>query len=266
MHVAVVGHVEWVEFARVEHMPAAGEIVHTIETWEEPAGGGAVAAVELVRLAGAATFFTALGQDELGRRVRERLTGLGARVCAADVAESQRRAFVHIDANGERTITVLGGKLVPRGADSSLPWHELAEADAVLFVSGDGAALRAARRARRLVAVSRELSTLRSAGVELDALVGSGDDRDERYRPGDLEPPPTLVVTTSGALGGWAQPGGPFRAAPVPGPIEDAYGCGDSFAAGLTYGLARGLDRDDALVLAARSGAAALTRRGAHGA
>jgi len=28
MNVGVVGHVEWVEFARVDRAPAAGEIVH----------------------------------------------------------------------------------------------------------------------------------------------------------------------------------------------------------------------------------------------
>ncbi len=30
-----MGHVEWVEFARVEEMPGAGEIAHSLETWEE---------------------------------------------------------------------------------------------------------------------------------------------------------------------------------------------------------------------------------------
>ena len=46
MRVAVVGHVEWIEFARVERVPKAGEIVHASETWEAAAGGGAVAAVQ----------------------------------------------------------------------------------------------------------------------------------------------------------------------------------------------------------------------------
>jgi ribokinase len=52
----------------------------------------------------------------------------------------------------------------------------------------------------------------------------------------------------------------------VPGPLQDTYGAGDSFAAGLTFGLAEGLPMDEAIALAARSGAAALSRRGAHGA
>ena len=100
------------------------------------------------------------------------------------------------------------------------------------------------------------------APSQLEALIGSGEDEAERYHAGDLDPEPKLVVTTSGALGGWMQPGGPFVAAPVPGPREDAYGCGDSFMAGLTFALGSGLEAHDAVAFAARCGAAALTGRG----
>jgi ribokinase len=264
MTVAVVGHVEWVEFARVEAVPRAGEIAHAYETWEEPAGGGAVAAVQLAKLAASCQLYTALGADELGRRSRADLTRLGVDVRAVPEAEPTRRAFTFVDDGGERTITVLGEKLRPRGGDSRLPWHELAGADAVYFVSGDGDALHHARLARVLVATARELATLREAQVELDALVGSGEDDGELYKPGDLEPPPRVVVTTSGPLGGWVQPGGPFRPAPLPGPIADAYGCGDSFAAGLTFALARGDSVEAAVALAARCGAAVMTGRGPY--
>ena len=64
MRLAVVGHVEWVEFVPVDRVPLAGEIVHSDRPWAEPAGGGAVAAVQLAKLAGSASFFTALGDDE----------------------------------------------------------------------------------------------------------------------------------------------------------------------------------------------------------
>jgi ribokinase len=262
--VAVVGHVEWVEFVRVEAVPGAGDIAHAIERWEEPGGGGAVAAAELARLAGEATLYTALGNDPNAARIRELLEARGVRVQARIVDEPQRRAFTFVDAQGERTITVLGRKLRPRARDD-LAWHDLADTDAVYFVSGDSAALRAARHARVLVATARELATLREGGVELDAVIGSGKDEGERYRPGDLEPPPKLVVATAGSLGGWAQPGGPYRAAPIPGPLEDTYGCGDCFAAGLAFALADGLELEDALGFGAHSGAAALARRGALG-
>lgn len=262
MNLAVVGHVEWVEFVRVEHVPKPGEIVHSIETWEEAAGGGAVAAAQLANLNGSVHFFTALGDDGLGRRAHEELELRGVTVHAAAAGDAQRRAFTYVDESGERTITVLGRKHVPSGEDGSLPWEELARCDAAFFVSGDTAAVEAARKARVLVATARELGTLRRAQVELDALVGSGEDPGERFEPGALDPEPRAVVTTSGSLGGWIRPGGPFRAAPIPGRIEDAYGCGDCFAAGLTFGLADGRTLDAAVELGARCGAAVLTGRG----
>ena len=264
MRVAVVGHVEWVEFARVPAVPLPGEIAHALETWEEPAGGGAVAAVQLARLAGSSLFFTALGADDLGRRSRSELARLGVEVRAIPEAEPTRRAFTYVDENGERTITVLSQKLVPRGGDSRLPWHELRGIDGVFFVSGDADALHHCRAARVLVATSRELATLKEAGVQLDALVGSGEDEGEVYRPGDLDPPPRVAVTTAGGLGGWLQPGGPFRSAPLPGPVEDTYGAGDCFAAGLTFALARGDAIEDAVQVAARCGAAVMTGQGPY--
>jgi ribokinase len=260
MRCAVIGHLEWVEFAHVERMPEAGEIVHADEVWDEVGGGGAVAAVQMAKLAGNCTLLTVLGVDELGQRAREQLEGMGVTLAAA-ARGTTRRAFVHVDEVGERTITVLGEKVRPRAKDADLDWREF---DAVWFVSGDAELARAARRGGVLSATARELATLRNAAVELDVLIGSGKDDGERYHPGDVEPAPRLVVTTSGALGGWAQPGGPFTAADPPGPIEDSYGCGDSFAAGLTFALARGDDQADALAFAAKCGAAVLTGRGPY--
>jgi ribokinase len=262
VRVAVVGHVEWVEFARVPHFPQRGEIVHVSEFWAEPAGGGAVAAGQLAKLAGSAEFFTALGDDELGRRAARELEALEIRVHVAWRVEQQRRAFTHVDGAGERTITVIGDRLVPHGSDP-LPWGSLADADAVYFTGGDVAALRAARTARVLTATPRAHEVLRAGGVLLDALIGSGRDPGEPYEPGDIEPAPLLVVKTFGGEGGVAEPGGRYPPAPLPGPLVDTYGAGDSFAAGLTYGLAAGLGRDGALELAARCGAAAVTGRGA---
>ena len=269
MRTAVVGHVEWVSFGRVPHMPAAGEIVHVTDAWEEPAGGGSVAAVQLRKLAGSCTFFTALGDDELGHRALAELQALGLDVHAAWRSEPTRRAFTHIDDDGERTITVIGNRHEPDGADP-LPWDLLEGVDALYFTAGDVVALRHARGAHVVVATPRILPTLAAAGVELDVLVRSGRDAGERYAPGDIVPPPRIVVSTAGSDGGtWKRDdgtSGAFAPAPLPGPISDAYGAGDSFAAGLTFGLGRGDALEDALALAARCGAAELTGRGAYAA
>jgi ribokinase len=157
----------------------------------------------------------------------------------------------------------------PRAADP-LPWSELEETDAVYFTAGDAGAARLARAARKLVATPRGLEVLTEAKIELDALVSSGRDPGERYEPGDLDPPPLLVVRTAGAAGGeWeAADGrrGRWDATPLPGPVADSYGCGDSFAAGLTYALGAGRSPEEAVLLAARCGAACLTGRGPYGA
>lgn len=265
MRAAVVGHVEWVQFAEVDRIPDQGEIVSASSWWEEPAGGGSVAAVRLAELCGECTFFTALGDDVHGHRARERLEALGVRVEAAFRDEPQRRGFTFVDRDHERTITLLGPKIHPHGTDK-LPWDELAGVDAVYVCAGDVQAIRNARTARTVVATARELPTLREARVELDALVASEDDPAERYREGDIEPAPKLVVRTSGSEGGSYEPGrGSWPPADVPGSVRDAYGAGDSFAAGLTFALASGRAPAEAVRVAAEQGALALTRRGAHG-
>lgn len=267
MRTAVIGHVEWIEFAAVERVPAAGEIASAERAWFEAAGGGAVAAVQLARLAGGCTLFTALGDDDLGRRAREELEGRGVRVCAVTRPETPtRRGFTFVDAAGERTITVIGERL-QAARDDDLPWDELRDVDAVYFTAGDPGALRAAREARVVVATARVMGTIAEAGVQLDAVVGSGRDPSERYF--EYDPPPRFVVTTAGAQGGSWTGGegrsGRWAAAPVPGPVGDAYGCGDSFAAGLAFGLAEsGGDVQAALDLAALCGATCLTGHGAY--
>jgi ribokinase len=265
--VAVIGHIEWAEFAVVDHVPRPGDIVHAGIPLEEPAGGGAVAAVQLARLAGSCTLFTALGDDAHGRRSVERLAELGVRVEGVTRAAPQRRCFVHVDAAGERTITTLGPRLAP-AVEDPLPWDELRDADAVFFTAGDRGSLEAARRARVLVATARVLDDLLAFGVPLDALVGSGNDPAERFDPESVHPVPGLAVLTDGPRGGrWRTADGrtgSYPAAPIPGPRVDAYGCGDSFMAGLTFALGVGYRVDGALEVAARCGATCLTGRGPY--
>src|SRR2546427_11405595 len=141
MRVAVVGHVEWVEFARVGTVPLPGQIAHALETWEEPGGGGAVAAAQLGRLSGACSLFTRLGSDELGRRTRAELSRLGVEVRAIPETEPTSRAFTYVDDTGERTITVLNEKLRPSGGDRRLPRREVARMDGAVFVWGDAQSL-----------------------------------------------------------------------------------------------------------------------------
>jgi ribokinase len=250
---AVVGHVEWVECVEVDHVPAPGQIAHGTEAWVEPAGGGAVVAAQILRLAGACDFYTVVGEDEIGRRSVERFEELGI-VVHAERRGRTRRALVHVDSDRDRTITTVGPKLLPAGP---LP---LAGFDGVFFVAGDVAALRSAREAPFLAATPRELPILREGGVPIDLLVGSGTDPGERY-DGGLDA--AHVVATQGSRGGVAD-GERYEPAPAAGPLEDAYGAGDSFAAALFFALARGDSLAAALDLATRAGASVVTGKGPY--
>jgi len=264
--VAVVGHVEWGEFAVVERVPAPGEIVHARDTFSLAAGGGAVAAVQLAKLGGEATFFTALGADDLGDIAVAELHAPGVGLEAARRGAT-RRVFTFLSDDHERTITVLGERLVPHAADA-LPWDTLATCDAVYFTGGDVEALHHARRARWLVATPRALDTLRAARIRVDVLVASATDPGEQVPLGLLDPEPRFVVLTRGAEGGeWRgeeDRTGRWAAEALPGEPVDAYGCGDAFAAGITHGLGATDDLGEALALAARCGAHALCGRGPY--
>jgi ribokinase len=264
---AVVGHIEWVQYAHVEHVPRAGEVVHALDPFEEPAGGGAVVAVQLARLAGESLLLTALGRDEPARRSLERLRELGVRVANETRDQPTRRAVTLVDDARERTITTFGERLQPFGSDAALPWAELASADAVYFTAGDLDALRAARAARVLVANPRARDAL-GHGVRLDALVLSANDEIERDAAAGTEDEAELLVFTEGSRGGFYRTrsgeSGRWAAVPPPGEPVDSYGCGDSFAAGLTYGLGARMGIADALALAARCGAVCLTGRGPY--
>ena len=112
------------------------------------------------------------------------------------------------------------------------------------------------------------LEAASAQGVVLDAVVRSANDPGEPDPGGRVNA--RLVVSTEGAHGGFyvTHDGvqGRWAAAPLPGPPVDAYGCGDSFAAGLTFALGSGFLTDEALAFAARCGAACLTGRGPYAA
>jgi ribokinase len=266
MKAAVVGHVEWCEFTPVERLPEPGEIVSSPGSFELAAGGGAVTAVQIAKLLGGCLFLTALGDNELGWRAAEQLENLGVDLAIAWRDEPQRKAFVHLEASGERTITTIGERLAPR-ADDALPWDALGEADAAYVTAGDEGAIQAARQAGALVATTRIGDPLSRAGVQLDALVLSARDSGETAKAEDLEPKPRTVIRTEGPRGGtfetahWRHR---WEGSPLPGPLADAYGAGDSFAGGLTVGLAQRMRVADAVELGARCGAACATGRGPY--
>jgi ribokinase len=259
LRLAVVGHVEVVSFVVVEQLPRAGMVQTARDCLELPGGAGAVAAVQLARLSRAPVqFFTALGRDPVGEAAAASLTELGLELQVAWRDAPTRRGISLCDGSGERSIVVIGDRLAPRAADP-LPWHQLARCHGVFASAADAQALRLARSARVLTATPRlRLPVLQEAAVALDALIGSALDPAEQVPPGTLQPPPALRIATAGAAGGRAEPLGPFAAAPHQRPVLDSYGAGDSFAAGVTAGLAAGWSPEQAISLGCHCGSACL--------
>jgi ribokinase len=267
LRTVVVGHVEWTSIARVPRVPERGEVVHADVVWEGPAGGGAVAAVQMAALAGHTTFFTALGDDAAAQRTADILGRLGVRVVAATRTGATRGAVSLVDDTGERTTTTLGPRLEP-SLDDALPWSDLGEYDVVHFVAGAPEVLKQARQARVLTATLRELAAVAGSGVRLDALAGSAADPAEEYDPALLGAAPGLVVRTEGRDGGqYLQAGGAagrYQAVAAPGPEMDSYGMGDTFAAALAYALGHTDSPADALATAAGHAARCAATRGPY--
>lgn len=261
---AVVGHVEWVDFIPVSRMPEQGQVVHAEGAFARAAGGGGVVAVVLAELGAEVEFFCALGDDALGRAAAEQLTARGVTVHVAWRAdEPTRRALTMLEAGGERTIVTVGDRLETYGSDD-LPWDRLGQAEGVYFTAGDVGALEHARASHVVVASPRGRCAL-EAGPPIDALVYSQGDHDEAAWAEKLRGKTRLLVKTQGAAGGvWSgESQGSWKAVAPQGSIHDAYGCGDSFAAGFTFGLGTGGTVAEAAALGAKCGARCLTRAGA---
>lgn len=264
IRLGVVGHVEWVDFLRVEHLPRRGEVQAARRETIHAGGGAVVAAAVLAELGADVEFFCAVGSDEIGEAAIAELTDRGITVHAARRPGESRQVFTMLEPAGERTIITLGARLQPAGSDE-LDWDRLREADGVYVTAGDAAAVSRARAARVLVTTPRIGARLEDEDLVVDALVFSADDPDEVRWAEPLRERTRLMVATEGERGGrwWGDTEGRWDPVPPPGPIRDSYGCGDAFAAGFTYGLAAGMSPAEAAGVGARVGAEMLTRVGA---
>ena len=256
LKLAVVGHVEWVKFIAVDHLPKAGLISHSIKTLEMPAGGGALAAVQMRELINEPVhFFTALGKDETGEKSYQKLKELGLNLNIAWREQPTRQGISFVDSKGERAITVIGERLQPN-AEDSLPWDELTSFDGIFITAGDHQLITLCRQSDLLAITPRVgIETLKKANVQVDLLVGSGLDPGERYNPNELSKEPKLRILTKGASGGETWPGGKYESVELKTQVIDSYGCGDKFAAGVTTGLAAKWGPKEAISLGAHCGA-----------
>jgi len=80
---AVVGHVEWVDFLPIDRFPLPGSVVHALDAFARAGGGGGVAAAVLAEQGAEVDFFVALGRDGPGEAPGAQLTDPGVRMHVA---------------------------------------------------------------------------------------------------------------------------------------------------------------------------------------
>ena len=266
LKLAVIGHVEWVTFLKVDQLPIAGEISHAKDCFEEAAGGAAVAAVQMARLTnGTVDLITSLGNDNYGEKCYERLTKLGLNLKVAWREKPTRKGISLISKDGERAITVIGERLQPIASDN-LPWDDMQNYDGVFITATDKEGIRLARKAKFLSATPRiGQQTLKNSKVKINALLGSGLDPGEKINLEELEPKPDIYISTQGKLGGTIFPENTKYKSIKPSSKEiDTYGCGDCFAGAVTTALSAKLDLEQAVNIGAYCGAECSTHYGPY--
>ena len=161
-----------------------------------------------------------------------------------------RRGFSLIDSQGERAITVIGERLAPTHKDN-LEWNILKKMDGIFITASDSEIFKMARSASILCTTPRVgLNTINNSNVLLDGLIGSNLDPGEVFSFSELSLKPKYTIKTEGEKGGIIFPGGRYKALKNKKLKVDSYGCGDSFAAGILYGMASNWDIDKSLNLA----------------
>ena len=248
---AVIGHIEWINFIEVDQLPKPGLISHSKKSIEYPAGGGSVIAKRLRELTNSDVhFFTALGNDFYGKQCLNILENMGIKLHVAWCDKPTRKGFSLIDSEGERSITIIGDRLAPTHKDN-LDWSILNEMDGVFITAADMQIFKKSRIAKTLCSTPRVgLNIINESKIFLDGLIGSNLDPGEAFSLTELSLKPKFVIKTEGENGGILFPGGRYKAFENIKDKVDSYGCGDSFAAGILYGLASKWSIEESLNLA----------------
>ena len=252
---AVIGHIEWMNFIKVDQLPKPGLILHSKQSLECPAGGGTVIAKALRELTNSEVhFFTALGNDFYGDQCLNILKNMGIKLHVAWRDKPTRKGFSIVDSDGERSITIIGDRIAPKNKDN-LDWSILKDMDGIFITAADKGIFKKARSTKTLCTTPRVgLNIINESGIFLDGLIGSNLDPGEVFSLNELRFKPKFIIKTEVENGGIVCPGGRYKAIKNKKNKVDSYGCGDSFAAGILYGLSSNWDIEESLNLAKMMG------------
>ena len=275
--VLVIGSLNMDLVARVPHLPAPGETLAS-EGFATVAGGkGANQAVAAARLGGKVAFLGRAGTDGNGDLVRGALRGDGVDVDHLVTTSAPTGvALITLGPDGDNSIIVSPGANARVTVDDVEAAENLFSAAAVVSLQLEiplATVMAAARAAAG--AGARVVFNLSPAAEVPDELLAFCDplvvNEHEAEFLGDPRPSallargPRSVVITRGADGAVvADRSGVVEVSSPRVEVVDTTGAGDAFTGALSLRLARGDDLATAARLAARVGAAAVTRPGAQ--
>ena len=288
--VFVIGSINQDFVLSVERRPEPGETVTEAQLSKGNGGKGANQAAAAALLGASVAFLGRVGDDGFGEPLVEALAdkGVDTSLIEASRGWSTGTAFITLTPDGENAITVAPG------ANRSLTADDVDEAsDAIggarVLVAQMEVPLEVVLRAvevaarqgtRTLVNLAPMKEVPRDLLEKLDPLVVNeheaafllgekveGVEGALSAAPELLELGPKSAVITLGKEGAVFSDG--VSTSHVPSPeveVVDTTGAGDAFVGALASRLARDASLEDAVVYAARAGAAAVTKEGAQGA
>ena len=287
----VVGSLNGDLLVSVERRPEPGETILGGDAQERPGGKGANQAVAAARLGARVAMLGRVGDDLVGRSLRDGLVAEGVDVTYVTTsAEAPTgRAVITVTPDGENAIIVSPGANARLGAgDVDAARDAIVAARAIVLqleIPLDAVARAVQTAARAQVAVILNLAPIADvpaavlAGTdvlvvnehEASALLGAsveGASAAQRRGPELLGRGPRSAVITLGAAGAVAV-GEDGSAEHVPAPrvrAIDTTGAGDAFVGALAAELVAGRRLAEATGFAARAGAAATLAAGAQSA
>jgi ribokinase len=268
--VVVLGSLNLDLVTRVERHPEPGETVLG-EGLERLAGGkGANQAMAAAAAGADVAMIGAVGNDDAGRAYVERLQGAGVDTTSITVLDDEPTgtALIVVGAAAENTIVVVPGANSRVDEDALAAVDDLAPEDVLLvqleipLETVAAACARAAARGVRVVLNIAPYADLPAAVIEVaDPLVAN---EHEAQLLGHTGTRPRSRLVTLGAHGAvWDDLGLPAVAVPDD-EVLDTTGAGDAFCGALAAALARGEDREQALLAALEAGGNAVRHRGAQ--
>jgi ribokinase len=268
--------------ARVARLPAPGETLLADALEIAPGGKGANQALAARRAGARVRLFGCVGNDPLAAEALMLLRESGVDLAGVHAVEGPTGvALIHVDAQGQNTITVASGAnatahatLVPDNAlapgttlllQLESPLREVAALAHRAAARGARVVLNAAPAARLAIGLLNDSAVLIVNETEANALVQDQGTDDLAALCGQFAGTERTLVVTRGAHGAIYTSAEGVHTRPAPRiDAIDTVGAGDAFAGALAAALDRGADVDRAISEGLAAGALACTRRGAQ--